>query len=158
MFIDGFLKTAKDEHAEYEKANKVHSILGKMPKNAKFKAGDRVAYYSDKRGWKEGPWAHHKKFCSVDEEMDKPRDAYEKVLKKQGLKGYDLHRAVEEKFPWHHAGKFKDHAIGIGDLGTVVKVDKSVGLPKYGITWDKHPNCLWSSYDGPDLRGAAEGM
>jgi len=159
MFTEGFVKTAYDEREEYEKANKVDNAISKFPHGEKLKAGDRVVYYNDDRGWKRGPWAHHTKGCSHDEAMDKPRDAYEKALKKKGIKdGFELSREVDKKFPRHHNGDWKKHAVGIGDLGTVVKVDKKGGLPRYDITWDKHPDCIWPGYQAHELKVPPKGM
>lgn len=180
MFTEGFKKTAKyDEREEYEKANEVERKLSPLPHPAKAKAGDRVAYYSTDRGWKEGPWAKHTKGCSVDEEIDEQREQWKKdelkknklpddfkKIKGDGMKAkQDLFRKItgeaHKKFPMHHHGKnWNKEAIGIGDLGTVVKVEKPVhGADEaYHVSWDKHPNCTWGGYRPHDLKTPHEGM
>lgn len=182
MFILGFLKTAKyDEQAEYEKANEVDRHMSKLPSPTPDKAlkpGTRVAYHSADRGWKEGPWAHHTKGCSKDEEIDEQREKWQKAeLKKhkipddfKKIKGagqkekQEIFRqvtdAARKKFPMHHVHAGKDwgkHAVGIGDMGTVMKVEKE-GVPRYHITWDKHPTCTWGSYDSNRLKTLPAGM
>ena len=182
MFTTGFRKTANkdyDEHAEYTQANEVDRVLSKHqhPDQMKpAKPGTRVAYYSSDRGWKEGPWAHHTKGCSMDEQIDAEREEWRKQeLKKHKLpddfkkiKGegqkekQELHRKTtgdaHKKFPSHHHGKdWNKEAVGLGDVGTVQQVEKG-GIPRYHVTWDKHPDCPWGGYLSKDLKLAPGGM
>lgn len=163
MFLDGFVKTAKyDERAEYEQANKVDGHLSKLPHPSKLKVGERVAYHTEHRGWKEGPWGHHTKFCDADEEMDKKRKKAEAKLKKKGLEGHELFKTLDKEFPRHHnywGVTWTKKAVGIGDMGTVAKVEKTnTGRESYRICWDKHPDCSWPGYDNKDLKTAPQGM
>lgn len=180
MFTRGFLKTANSEQAEYEEANAVDSQLQKLPAPSSkgLKAGERVAYYSDDRGWKRGPWASHQKGCSQDEGIRKDEEAWLKTaLKEAGLpanfkaisgKGSEakqaawreINRQAGDKFPRHHSNDdWKTKAIRIGDLGTVHKVQKfQTRAPVYDIIWDKHPECVWGGYDTKDLKTAPKGM
>jgi hypothetical protein len=182
MFTEGFRKKAYDEAKEYEQANKVDNQLSKLegPTHEKpLKVGARIAYYSDDRGWKEGPWAHHTKGCSRDEVISKDREDWKKEqlkahkipddfhkIKGAGQKAkQEIFRQVGdqsyEKFPMHHRTKnpkgWHKEAIGIGDLGRVMEVEKG-GIPRYKITWDKHPDCVWGNYDARNLKKAPEGM
>lgn len=180
MFVQGFLKTAKaDEHAEYEQANAVDNAMKNLPSptpEKPLKSGSRVVYHSQDRGWKAGPWAHHTKSCSNDEAITEEREKWLKEeLKKHKvsddfhkIKGtgqkakQDIFRKVtaesHKKFPPHHHSKdHKKDAIGIGDLGRVMAVEKG-GNPTYHVTWDKHPDCTWPGYTCKDLKTPPEGM
>ena len=166
MFTKGFIKTAYDEKAEYEKADRVADELSKIPRKDTIKAGARIAYHPRERGWKEGPWGSHTKGCTADEGISAKREAWrEAELKKHGLplkfkdckgaKQKDLYREVTrdeyEKFPMHHSGDWKKEAVRMGDMGTVVEVVKSPYRP-YRITWDKHPDCVWGNYGADELK------
>lgn len=152
MFTEGFRKVAYDEQAEYEKANAVDRVLEKLPSPSQdkpLKVGARVAYYSDDRGWKRGPWASHTKGCSEDEKIDKQRESYKKKLKTEPP--YDHPDHPYKKFPTHHEGDWNKHAVRIGDLGTVVGVKKGA-QSEYRVVWDKHPKCYWGGYRDRELK------
>lgn len=171
-FLIGFNKIASEsEREEYEKANLVADQIRDLPSPSKdpgatdVQVGTRVVYYSADRGWKEGPWARHTKgSCSIQDEQREERKAFEeKVRKELEEKGTErdmrwriINDRTELAFPHHHSyfGKdWREKAIGIGDKGTVTKVEKfKTQSNRFRVKWDKHPKCDWGNYWSRDLK------
>lgn len=173
-FVSSFRKVAEESSPEEKesvrKVKELHisvrpTLLALENRGEPAKVGARV-YYSGETGWKTGDDAAHTKGgCSVDDEQEPARKAYEEQVRKEVTKTHAdksmhwrvINDRVEHKFPKHHDGDWRDEAVRNPDMGTIEKIDapkSGYRNARYDIRWDRHPNCVWGNYSGSELRHA----